>query len=110
MTLIKVTYNQSHQIMRLWAQGHTGLKKAPHDILCAAVSSLMFTLIESGEKLVHPKRLSYTIKQEETLIEVVNREPENHDLQLLFQSTLLGLKLLVPGKEPYLKIEEKIDE
>jgi len=90
MTRISI-WREGDYITAISAQGHAGNAAANENIVCAAVSSLMFTAINAVESVAHI--LPIVSKDDRnTLISVRLPEGcENHDAQVILRTVIQGL-------------------
>lgn len=69
-------------------EGHAGFSRSGSDIVCAAVSALFLTTMNSIEKFT-PDKPAVTYKKDEVTAVL---DITNHDTEILLDSMMLGLK------------------
>ena len=109
--MIKILVIKDNQnIITIEATGHSGYAEFGSDIVCSAVSALTQNLILGLEEIVKIKP-NYVINEEIPYLKVsvpkdLTKE-QNHDAQILMQSTYLGLKNIRDSYKKYINIKEK---
>lgn len=90
MITVDVIYNDNNIKQGFVVSGHAEYAEPGEDIVCAAVSALVFTTINSLDSLL-ASDINLSVDEETGLISVIFRNPLSHDEELLFNSMLLGL-------------------
>jgi uncharacterized protein YsxB (DUF464 family) len=83
-------YERQQRIERFSVTGHSGYAKAGSDIVCAAVSALVYTAINSVEKLVGVELMA--VDDGDTLECTVLESTSDREVQLLIQSMMFGIE------------------
>ncbi len=91
--------------------GHANYAKYGEDIVCAAVSTLMFTLIGSLDEVLKldTKKYTYNINEDQVNISLnidikALTENERHDVRLLTSMFLTGIRGAIQDYDKYAKI------
>ena len=107
MTTITIYKSKQGEYKRLTCKGHAGYARAGKDIVCAAVSALVITTINSLEELTH-EAMEITTDEKEGVIDCSFQETVSKEGVLLMDSLTLGLKSIVGdyGKR-YLELKFK---
>ena len=106
--MIRVSFlkNEENILDGFELKGHAGFAESGNDIICAAVSALVFNTINSVEQFTS---LDFVIEQDEKKGHIYFRlkEKPDHDTQLLISSLMLGLDEIQKtyGKK-YIRIEK----
>lgn len=90
MITVDVIYDENNNKQGFVVSGHAEYADAGEDIVCAAVSALVFTTINSLDELLNSD-INLSVDDETGLISAIFRNPISHDEELLFNSMLLGL-------------------
>ncbi|MCB1320771.1 MAG: ribosomal-processing cysteine protease Prp [Leptospiraceae bacterium] len=102
MILIRVEANTAHRIVRMEAHGHALLADPGQDVVCAAVSTLVENLANSLEILLGKQP---TTRRDAGLL-TIQLEEADEQTDLLFASTLLGLRSIARQHPEQVKIEQ----
>ena len=106
--MIKIAFfeNEEKIIDGFEFKGHAGFADSGNDIICAAVSALVFNTINSMERFTS---CDFVIEQNEKKGHIYFRLKENpdHDAELLLNSLKLGMEKIQEsyGKK-YIRIEK----
>lgn len=92
MTKVTVAY-EGERIVRLTCEGHAGRAAAGENIVCAAVSILVQNCVNALERIagVTPP---ISVDEARAMIDItlpVSAAQQDHDAQVIFQTTVLGL-------------------
>lgn len=112
MIKISIEKSKKHDLVsRVVIDGHANYAKHGEDIVCAAVSTLMFTLIASFDEVLKldSKKYTYDINDDNVNISLdidasVLTEEERHDVRLLISMFLTGIRGAIEDYEKYAKI------
>lgn len=96
--MINITY-QSREPPRLTVCGHSGYSTKGSDIVCAAVSALFMTLVNSLDEYTDD---AITVKSEPGDGAIIWRGMMSEHAQLLLLGTLLGMELLSKDYPEYI--------
>ena len=105
MIKISFLYNENGILDGFDFAGHAGFASAGNDIVCAAVSALVFTTVNSVDKFTQS---DYTIEENEKKGHIYFRlKDESDEALLLLKSLKLGVEQIqdVYGKK-YIRIEK----
>lgn len=106
--MTRIEWMELQDICYIRAEGHAGYEPG-HDIVCAAVSTLMQTLYAGLDSVCHAETRK---KQEDGLMVVAayggayNRK----EIHALFQGILCGLQLIAREYPEYVQVEKMIDK
>lgn len=109
MTYVKAQWAQEGFYIE--AKGHSGFDRAGKDIVCAAISTLIFTAVIMTEKMHSAGQLrqsSADIREGYVKITACAIEGKREKLQGIFESVTAGLQLLEESFPENIKI--KIEE
>lgn len=103
MTTVRVKKKEK----RYWVEvtGHAGFSDQ-NDIVCSAVSVLGFTLI-NGLKNELGTRCELSYQDGEIRIFAFPDQEQEHDMQMILKTVLLGYELLAEQYPKYVKIQGK---
>jgi uncharacterized protein YsxB (DUF464 family) len=110
--MIKVEFyrNKNKNICAFTVSGHADYAKAGSDIVCSAVSLLVFNTINSIEKFVAEK-IEYGMEDNGGYITCVlpniQKNVDSHDANLLLDTMVFGLKSLELEYNKYIHIIDK---
>ncbi len=90
MTTITFYRDSDDLTFGIEASGHAGFARKGKDIVCAAISSLMFTTMNSMESILNKVVISEGTDISGNL-EFTVKDYRDRDVQLLFESLSLGL-------------------
>ena len=82
-------HKDKQQYTGFTSQGHAGYAEAGYDIICAAVSVLTVTTVNSIETFTKDK---FSVKQKEGFLEVTLEGTVSRETALLLDSMILGLQ------------------
>ena len=88
------------------AEGHAGFAGFGKDIVCAAVSVLTTTFINSVDELTNSE-ISVEADEKTGYMDVRVADYDNEDVQLLFRSLHLGLKEIEMQYSKYVKLTNR---
>lgn len=88
---------------KIVATGHAGYDVEGRDIVCAGFSALVYTLIESIQRLTNTK-IDATVKSGYTKIELPNNISK--ECKLIVESFLLGVEMMAESYPQYIKLTE----
>jgi len=91
MTEISFYITEDDRFFGFEAEGHAGYAKFGKDIVCAAISALTATFINSVDELTESK-ISVEADEKTGYMDVRVEDYDKDDVQLLFKSLELGLK------------------
>ena len=91
MTTITVFRNQNQEFLGFTCLGHAGYADEGEDIICAGISALVITTINSLEAFTSDQ-FEADSDEESGEIELRFRKPAGHDADLLMKSLILGLQ------------------
>lgn len=103
-----IIYNNNGNILGLEVSGHAGYAKKGEDIVCAGVSVLMYTLLNSLEELlnistdcvVSSGHIKYFLPND------IKKETFEKS-QLIFKTIIVGLKNIRDSYNSYIYVLEK---
>ncbi len=105
--MISVTFfKENGNVVKVSAQGHSGLAESGSDILCAAVSALVQTAYIAIKDISDCVEYSRDGKNGKFVI-TVRRLGDMHDADVILRALYVGLTDLESGYPQNLKIEEK---
>ncbi|MDO5689843.1 MAG: ribosomal-processing cysteine protease Prp [Tissierellia bacterium] len=110
MITASISKDANGRIQRFLIQGHAMHGEAGHDIVCAAVSSLVYTAIASMERVVKlkPEQYEYQIKSrgqaQLKLVESKMSPKQAHDAQLVAEVLETGLLGIAQENGPYIEV------
>ncbi|MDB5083987.1 MAG: hypothetical protein JWN30_873 [Bacilli bacterium] len=107
--MIHITvFRHDQQIVRLQIEGHALFSDPGQDIVCAAVSVLAITAVNSCEKLLGIE-VPAVLEHDKLNCSLPAGLPESvqHDLQLIFASTICGLQDIVEQYPHHVAIKEQ---
>ncbi len=106
MTEITFYHDENDKFTGFTALGHAGFKKSGSDIVCAAISTLTITFVNSVERLTDTE---VNVKSDEKtgFLNVMIKEYNKPDIQLLFNSLRLGLNAIQEDYSKYLKLTNR---
>ena len=93
--MIKVTVDMSKHEVTI--SGHAQYDEKGKDIVCAAVSILFYTLVETleaGQKMLRKNSLKKIIKEGESLVSCVPLKAYEPNVALVFFTIMNGIQLL----------------
>lgn len=98
--MIKVTIykTRGHEYVGFDMEGHAGYADNGFDIVCAAVSSLVITAVNSVESFTEDKASCVSDEETGTMVFRFNGRP-SHDSSLLLDSMILGLESIEDSDE-----------
>lgn len=112
MIKLKIYRNKNKNICKFKLEGHSGYSKAGSDIICSAVSLLVFNTINSIEAFTNEK-FDYSLKEAGAYLSCefpnIEQNIDNHDVKLLLDTMLLGIQSLEEQEEykKYVRIYDK---
>ncbi len=107
--MIKVWFlrNNNNEVYGFELSGHAGYKKQGEDIVCSAVTILVFNTINSIEAFTQAQ-MDCSLNDDGGYIKCILPElkngEKNSDATLLFNSLVLGLNSLIPDYGKYISI------
>lgn len=115
MTRVKVLKDSKKRIKSIVIEDHAQYAKAGEDIVCAAISSLVYTFINSLERVLRLNKSTYniTINKKQALIKIdFNRDliKSNRELDLLIEFLMVGLTQIRREFKNHIKILVKEDK
>ena len=90
-TQVTIFRNRENAYLGFACTGHAGYDVYGRDIVCAGISALVLTTIESLDRLTGDA-CRYDMDAESGDIEFRFAEPAGHDAALLMQSMILGME------------------
>lgn len=109
--MIKVTIyrNKKDKVYKFELKGHASYSKAGSDIVCSAVSTLVINTINSIEKFTN-ENLKYSMADKGAHIVCefhdIKNGIDNHDVELLVNSMIFGLKTLEIDYSSYINVKD----
>lgn len=91
MITVEKYYNGCDELCGFHMNGHAGFADAGEDIVCSAVSALVFNAINSMESFTDD-HIVYTAKEDGAVIDFRIQPPVSHDSEILLNSLFLGLE------------------
>lgn len=91
--------------MRLDIEGHAGYAPAGQDIVCAAVSTLAYTLAQNLMLMLHPDEFTAQFEEGRTHIEAHPPEESAEMCRLFFMTIANGLAMLEAQYDQYIHLE-----
>ena len=97
-------YRRGTQIVRFTVSGHAGYAESGQDIVCSAVSALVYNAVNSCEKFVHAKLDA--VDDGDTIDCRVPKlgDFEARSVQLLLDSMVFGLEQTASSYPQYVKL------
>lgn len=88
------------------AKGHAGNNQGEYDLVCAAVSILTQTCVESLHQVagLAEKDIPYQMEDGFLSVEIDPATAEDKTIQIIFQTMVCGLEMIEKTARPYLKI------
>ena len=108
MIAVKLTY-QDKTLTGIESKGHSGFAPAGRDIVCAAVSALMQSLILGLEDIAQVQGLNVEADERVPIIRAAWPRSEQERIALLTETTAEALKVIARDNPRHVKIitEEK---
>lgn len=108
--MITVTiYRTNNDISGFIVEGHSGYAEQGMDIVCASVSILSYTTLNSINLVagVEPEKISYNVDEDTGLMSLRTLE-NNEKTDVIYRSFMVGIELLLEDYSEYitLKFEE----
>ncbi len=91
MITITIYRNHTGRYTGLHCIGHAGFERFGKDIVCAAVSVLVLNTLNAVDAFTD-EEFDFESDPESGLIDICFRHPGGHDVGLLFDTMVLGLK------------------
>ena len=91
--------------MRLEAKGHAGYAPPGQDIVCAAVSTLVYTLAQNLMLMLHPDEYSAKFEEGYAYIEAHPPEASAERCRGVFMTIANGLNMLAAQNDQYIQLE-----
>ncbi len=107
MTTITVFDDISGQHQGFEFDGHAGMAEAGEDIVCAGLSALAITTVNSIESLVLSEGDYDELQSSKSGYIRLMLKRTNHDTQLLIDAMLLGIRDLVREYPKYIRLISK---
>lgn len=103
MIRVTIYVNEHHAYTGFDVEGHAGFSESGKDLVCSAVSMLVFTTLNALEAFTEDET-SCVSDEEEGTIQFRFRNRISHDAELLMKTMILGLEGLEDSSdyEPYL--------
>lgn len=107
MIIVTASTDESGQIYALLAEGHANYAEHGKDIVCSAVTAIMATAIVSLQDLLELEP-RYDLSEGRIYIDLEDMNYEGADVQLLMESSYLGLRQLAEQEEysDYIRISD----
>ena len=107
MIKVKVDY-QENRVSRVTVKGHANYDDYGKDIVCSAVSSIVYTAL-LGIKEFSSAKVEYTVKEKQGLMDIIvpqgKTEVEEIKIQAVIETAVIGLRDLEKGYKAYLQVE-----
>lgn len=106
MTEITFYRDNNNKITGFEASGHAGFARYQKDIVCASISALTITFINSLESILHivPEVVS---EERKGYMKVTVKDYDSEQVQLLFESLSLGLNGIQESYPKNLKLTNR---
>ncbi len=106
--MTRIEWMELQDICYIRAEGHAGYEPG-HDIVCAAISTLMQTLYAGLDSVCHAETRK---KQEDGMMMVVAYAGKDNrkETHAIFQGILCGLQLIAREYPEYVKVEPLVKE
>jgi len=106
--MITVTfYYKNEELVGFHSEGHAGYDDSGKDIVCAAVSALVFTTIYAIKDLTGDA-FSFEEEEESAFVDFLITEEKPSDAAgVLLKAFQIGLGGIVEGDSPYLQVISK---
>ncbi len=103
MTQVTFYSDSSHNYTGFRFKGHAGFAESGKDIVCAAISVLVFNTINSIEELTDDK---FELKMDEKtgFIDFHFTDVISHESEILMNSLVIGIKGVKEDNEKYIQI------
>ena len=96
-------FEDQGQIRRFLISGHAGFARVGNDIVCAAVSALVYNAINSCEQLLNIV-LDVEDRGDKVICKVPERVLNSSDVQLLLHSMVFGIEQTADSYPKFVKI------
>ena len=108
MVIVRLTY-QDKILTGIESKGHSGFARSGRDIVCAAVSALMQSLILGLEDIAQVQGLNVEADERVPLMRAAWPSSEQERIALLTETTAEALKVIARDNPKHVKIitEEK---
>lgn len=107
MIKVSIHKNQEGQMIGFRCSGHAGFAESGSDIVCAAVSALVITTMNSIEQFTSDT-FDYQVEEDSGLVDFKVVSPLSERSELLLASLALGLQGIEEGYgQDYIKINNK---
>lgn len=106
--MITITfYYKNDELVGFQSEGHAGYDDSGRDIVCAAVSTLVFTTINAIKDLTEDA-FSGEEDQENALVEfLITEEKPSDETGVLLKAFRIGIEGVEKGNSPYLRVISK---
>lgn len=109
MIKVNIYRNKNKNICGFVLEGHADYSKSGSDIVCSAVSLLVFNTVNSIEKFTDEK-IDYCMEEESgyfnCVLPNIQNNIDNHDARLLLDTMAFGLESLKLEYSKYINIKE----
>ena len=106
MTSITFKLDKDNFYKGFICEGHAGYADAGEDIVCAGISTLTFTFINSVDELLDME-IVVDADSDNGFMDVSVTDYKDSSVQLLFRSMVLGLKSIEDDYSKYLKLTNR---
>lgn len=109
MIKVNVYRNKNKNICGFVLEGHADYSESGSDIVCSAVSFLVFNTVNSIEKFTNEK-INYGMEEKDgyfnCVLPNIQKNIDNHDAGLLLDAMVFGLESLKLEYDRYINIKE----
>jgi len=106
MTIVTFYHDEHDNYIGFEASGHSGYSKSGNDIVCAGISALLTTLVNSLDELTDAK-LFFENDAKSGYMKLMVEDNNTEKVQLLFKSSQLGLNEIQENYSKYLKLTNR---
>jgi uncharacterized protein YsxB (DUF464 family) len=106
MVRFTVYQNNQKEYRGFKSEGHAGFAQAGEDIVCAAVSALVMTAVNSLEAFTQ-EAVCVNVKKEPPVIELSFQDIPGKEAGLLMDSLVLGIQGIAKQYKKYIKLTFK---
>lgn len=92
--MITITFTNKNNTFELMVKGHAGYAEAGKDIVCSAVSILLYTLVDSIREECLENDPIVVLDEGDTLVRVKAKNAHRGEINGVFRVILNGLKLI----------------
>lgn len=106
MTIVTFYRDELDNYIGFEAEGHSGYSRSGKDIVCAGISAILTTLVNSLDELTEAK-LQFEQNPKNGYMKLLVEDNNSEYVQLLFRSSHLGLNEIQENYSKYLKLTNR---